>query len=200
MTVALVLRSGGVYTPLWVQRLAAQIRAHHDVRVVCLSDVDVPGVETIRLLHDWPGWWAKVELFRPGLFDGPVLYFDLDTVILGPFDDLLAYDGRMAMLSDFYRPALAASGVMAWTPNVSTDGIYKRISSNDMQALRADDRWYRLRMPNVDRIQDLYPGLCVSWKVCGGQVPVDARILCFHGNPKQHNVGGWVQQLWEGAA
>jgi hypothetical protein len=25
--------------------------------LVCLSDVDVPGVETIPLRHGWPGWW-----------------------------------------------------------------------------------------------------------------------------------------------
>lgn len=200
MQVATVLRSGGIYSPVWVQRLAAQVRRHHDVEVVCLSDVDVPGVRTIPLLHGWPGWWSKVELFRPGLFDGPVVYFDLDTLILGTFDRLLDYRGSMAMLSDFYRPALAASGVMAWTPSVTTEAVYTRISSHDMTALRADDRWYRLRMPNVDRIQDVAPGLCVSWKVCGGEIPPDARVLCFHGNPKQHNVGGWPQAMWEGAA
>ena len=53
-----VLRSGGEYGPRHVQWLARQIPG-----LVCLSDRKVEGVETIPLRHDWPGWWAKMEMF-----------------------------------------------------------------------------------------------------------------------------------------
>lgn len=58
---------------------------------VCLSDVDVPGVKCIRLQHDWPGWWAKLEMFRPDIGSN-FLYTDLDNVILGPLDDIFSVD------------------------------------------------------------------------------------------------------------
>ena len=66
-----------------------------------LSDVPVDGVETIPLQHDWPGWFAKFELFRPDI-EGDLLYFDIDTVITGDLKQLEV--GQTTMLSDFYHP------------------------------------------------------------------------------------------------
>lgn len=81
-----VLRSGGEYRPWHVQVLQQQIKQWApDAKFQCLSDVDVPGVDCIPLKHDWPGWWAKIELFRLG---GGFLYTDLDNVFLGPIDEL----------------------------------------------------------------------------------------------------------------
>jgi hypothetical protein len=50
-TIACVLRSGGIYTPEWVHRLKRGIERHASAppRFVCLSDVDVPGVEVLPL-------------------------------------------------------------------------------------------------------------------------------------------------------
>lgn len=56
---------------------------------VCLTDQEISGVKTIPLIGDTPGWWAKIELFRPGLFDGPVFYCDLDTIICGELDSVI---------------------------------------------------------------------------------------------------------------
>src|SRR5688500_17803184 len=38
-------------------------------------------------------WWAKIRLFRPGLFTGRVLYLDLDSVITGLLDELVDIKG-----------------------------------------------------------------------------------------------------------
>jgi hypothetical protein len=83
-----VLRSGGEYEPRHVRAMQRQIaRWAPDAHFACLSDVDIPGVDCIPLKHDWPKWWAKVELFRPDI-PGGYLYTDLDNVILGPIDEL----------------------------------------------------------------------------------------------------------------
>ncbi|MGH8338151.1 MAG: hypothetical protein ACRETL_15305, partial [Gammaproteobacteria bacterium] len=66
-----------------------------------MSNVEVPGVKTIPLLHDWPGWWAKMELFRPDV-RGDFLFMDLDTVIVGPLDNFARID-KLTILRDFYR-------------------------------------------------------------------------------------------------
>lgn len=85
-----VLRSGGDFRPWHVQAMQRQVEqwAPKGTRFACLTDTDVPGVECVPLWHDWPGWWSKLELFRPGL--GDFLFTDLDNVILGPLDDILA--------------------------------------------------------------------------------------------------------------
>ena len=79
MIVASVLRSGGDFKPEHVyalQKMCAKYLPPHEF--VCLSDVELE-CKTIPLLHDWVGWWAKMELFRlPS-----ALYFDLDTVLTG---------------------------------------------------------------------------------------------------------------------
>lgn len=81
-----VLRSGGEFRPEHVQALHRQIERHAPgAEFQCLSDVEIPGIDCIPLKHDWPGWWAKIELFRADL-GGEFLYTDLDNVVLGPLD------------------------------------------------------------------------------------------------------------------
>src|SRR5688572_3708269 len=67
------------------------------------------------------GWWHKISLFKPGVFeDGDrIFYLDLDTLICGSLDEIAAYDGEHARLAPFFsglRPEFAGpqSGVMAW--------------------------------------------------------------------------------------
>lgn len=77
---------------------------------MCLSDVDVP-CERVPLITELPGWYAKLELFH---MTGPVLYFDLDTVITGDLSEIASYPHQFTMLRDFTHPEYPASGVMAW--------------------------------------------------------------------------------------
>jgi hypothetical protein len=93
---------GGTYDVTWVQKLQRAVARNITVphRFVCLTDVSILGVETIPLRHNWPGWWSKVELFRPGLFHGPVLYFDLDVMITGNLDPMTGPFEGMVMLGD----------------------------------------------------------------------------------------------------
>lgn len=190
MTVLCVLRSGGVYTPEWVQRLRSQVAEHAPgARFACISDVNVPGVECLRLEHEWPGWWAKMEALRH--FPDRVLYLDLDTDVVGPLD-WLDYTGDLALLSDFYRPHLAQSGVMAWGHSDYTATLYEVFAADAdawMQQYRGDGEWLHAHAM-ADRLQDLYPGRIVSHKVhCGDGVPEGASIVCYHGEPKRYPDG-----------
>ena len=85
-----VFRSGGDFLPHHVQVLRRQVRdwSPPGTEFICLSDVEIPGVQTIPLQHDWPGFWAKMELFAPRI-RGDFLYMDLDTAIIGPIEDFL---------------------------------------------------------------------------------------------------------------
>src|SRR5690606_13652416 len=67
------------------------------------------------------GWWAKMELFRKGLFDGPVLYVDLDSIVTGTLDPLVSDVRGFTMAHDFnlHAPPVPCSTVMTWNANYS---------------------------------------------------------------------------------
>lgn len=204
-TIVCVLRSGGVYTPEWVTKLAAGVREHAPgTDFWCLTDVNVPGVECIPLSIDAGlGWWAKLSLFHPAMtFDGRrYLYLDLDTLVTGDLTDLLSYRGAFAMLSGFYKPALAESGVMAWTPGPHTDAIwraYMRDPNHAIRRVRRDGLFIGAHV-ECDRLQELFPGQIVSLKVHAREaLPDGARLCCAHGWPKFNEpAAGWAHARWK---
>lgn len=193
ITVACVLRSGGDYTAEYVSRLRDAVAQHLAVphRFVCLSDIDVP-CERVPLLNNWPGWWSKLELFRPGLFHGPVLYFDLDTIVQGDITPLARQACQFAMLTDFCQPRQLASGVMLfrgdfralhdnWQP--SRERLYRT------RARWGDQGWIAEQLAvEPKRLQALVPGLIASYKTGTPAELRAAAVVCFHGNPRPHEV------------
>jgi len=210
ITVACVLRSGGDYDRSYVDKLASGIgeNLHIPHRLVCLTDrrAEISGMECKGLLYEWPGWWSKIEVF--GL-EPPVLYFDLDTVITGDITPLAqsvadSCDGLM-MLRGFYRSD-KCSGIMGWrqdmkwllgrflehyAPRAKFGNHYDmRVNGN---RYRGDQDWLaavtqKERTP-VTFAQDVFPGI-YSYKVdvAGRGIPDDARVICFHGKPRPHEV------------
>jgi hypothetical protein len=118
LIVACVLRSGGVYNAGHVSGLRAQVEHWlPSARFVCLSDVPVE-CERVPLESGWPGWWAKVELFRH--FKGRTLYLDLDSVVVA--DPAPLVTGEFLMCRNWVLPHLMTSAVMSW------DGDYSHIT------------------------------------------------------------------------
>ena len=197
MRVALVLRSGGEYRRLDVGKLVHGILAFSPMaEIVCLADTDVP-CERIALRHDWPGWWAKMELFAPWV-SGDLLYFDLDTVIAGDLSDIAAVRG-LTLLRDFYRPDGLGSGMM-FLPESDRAEIWNAWISDPqrhMHECRTREKWGDQGFlegfwhDRADRWQDVLPGQVVSYKVHvrqSGEVPADARVVAFHGRPRPWEV------------
>ena len=199
MIIACVLRSGGRFTTEWVEALQEGIERYHPGRkLLCLTDIPQPSREVIdtRFTTDLPGWWSKISLFEPGLFTGDrVLYLDLDTVVVGDLGDLLAWDGRVAVLSDFYHAANMASGVMLWRGD-ELSHIWDAFSRDPEGIMRRHprrmDHFLRTFLNRADRIQDLFPGQVVSYKAdLKGrhrpyrrvEIPEEARLVCMHGRP-----------------
>lgn len=124
LTLACVLRSGGKvgYDASWVEKLQNMLRRNitQPFEMVCLSDVAVP-CRRIALVGTDSGYWSKMELFRPGLFSGPVLYFDLDTVICGNLDSLInqlqSQNNFVMWHDDWYK--ISSSAIMYWNGDYS---------------------------------------------------------------------------------
>ena len=206
LTAVTVLKSGRVFTPEWVTRINRQIREHiKPSRIVCLTDMDVKDCEVIPLKHGWPGWFSKIELFRPGLFntidDFAVVYFDLDTLIVKLCLDVLWTDMGITMLSDFYTPTIPASGMMMWCPKKHHVSIYEDFAKNPQfpKSWRHGDGSIIGKYCG-GRIQDIWPGLVGSYKAHHLQAgPKDYKIVCFHGTPKQCDLppDNWARWEWE---
>ena len=169
---------------------------------MCLTDMSVPGVETAPLVHKWPGWWSKLEVFSPEL-TGDFVYMDLDTVVCGSLDDLAGVD-KLAMLRDFYRDGKKLkeglqSSVMV-LPEKDRGQIWAEFTSNPALAMRfnpgGDQQFLeRFWLTRAARLQDLLPEQFVSWKVtCSkGIVPPEARVVVFHGVPRPWSVGKFFE-------
>lgn len=194
--IACVLRMGGIYRPEHVQRLAKQAAQFAPREAfVCLSDVEVPGVVTVPLQHGWPGWWSKLELFRPGLWPkgARVFYADLDTTFVANLGGLLERPESFLALADFTRSGLG-SGLMQWTAG-DQDHLYELFAARTKWAMDAcgiygDQRFIQdVSGSTVTYWQDVLPGQVVSYKVhCKRGVPKEAAVVCFHGKPKPWQV------------
>lgn len=231
ITVALVYKTGGDYDVEYVRRLAYGVRRNvtKPCRVICLTDgasergfprdlID----DVIPLDHDWPGWWAKMELFR---LRGPLLYLDLDTIIAGSLDPLVSWAALhtddLMMLRGFYRRD-CCSGVLVWGGSVGwIFELFERDVANATFLFRSgamrmrnrrglfrgDQEWLskvlkdRVDSPRVFMAQDVLPGV-YSYKVHikdSGRLPDDARMICFHGHPRPHEVSPvppWMRAHW----
>jgi len=202
-TVACVLRSGGEYHPWHVAWLHSQVaRRLPGLRFVCLSDVPVT-CERLPLLYGWPGWWSKVELFRPEI-KGDTLFFDLDTVIVGDLSTVASV-GRTTLLSDMGNADLIArkaanSSVMYLTESDRAQVWERWIADPNGHMARYGELGDQAMIGEVlyecDRWQDVLPGALLSYKIDvfpGETVRADCAVVYFHGRPRPWKVAAdWM--------
>lgn len=189
------------YKPAHVKALQEQIsKWAPDAAFECLTDTDVTGVVCRPLRHNYPGWWAKMELFDPTV-PGDFLLLDLDTVINGPLDDICAVR-KLTLLRDFYRDGKklkeGLGGGLMYLPDDARAQVWNFWKTNPALHQRMYPRgdqflFERFWLNTADRWQDVVPGQVVSYKVhCQRGVPPEARVICFHGKPRPFEVGQFL--------
>lgn len=168
-------------------------------KFVCYTD-DPTGlddcIETRELPKELEGWWGKLYLFSQ--LKEKTLFLDLDTVIVGGLDDIVAYDGDFAILRDFYRPNGLQSSFMLWNGDHSY--IWdKWVEAGQPRVDGGDQAWIEKTVTKFDIWQDLYQGDFVSYKAnhCQDKFPKGSKVVIFHGNPRPHEAGGWVNKVWK---
>jgi len=211
LTILCVLRSGGDYKPEHVRILRDGVARNITIpyRFVCLSDVDVP-CETIALRNHWPGWWSKIEIFRPGVITGPTLFLDLDTVIVKNIDAVatIPYDFAMLDIREKNTP-VGNSGAM-WI-NKPYPNIYYRF-------LEKPQEWINYHLENANnrymgdqafisdcfpggmpKLHQALPGFFKSYKYdhCESRPHKTASVICFGGTPRPWQVDGWVTEYYK---
>lgn len=197
------VKVGTKYGPEYVNRLAAMVARQTTLpyEFVCLTD-DETGLDVAwaDIRTGLTGWWEKLVLFQPHpfLFERRVIFLDLDTVIVGNMDFLLEYSGHFAILRDFYDHKHMGSAVMSFEPGFGQH-IFTDYTKEQEGRWWGDQAWIEHCVKDADRWQDLYHGMVVSYKVhCQDGIPEGARVICFHGEPRPHQVTHlpWMQEHW----
>lgn len=152
LIVACVYTPSENYPPSTVTAMRDAVRRWLPVphEFVCLTNhlKDMPEDIDFKLGYpDWPGWWFKMALWRPGNWcaDDTILYIDLDNVILGdltPMAKLAAtvWPGELIAVQDWKLNGYFNSSVMAWKGN-SLSLLYEEFSSDPEFYMRQFAQW-----------------------------------------------------------
>ena len=196
------------YTNEYVINLISSVLRNSTIHIedfICVTDDPNSELKEHGLSFystDKNGWWGKVDVFN---ITGPCLYLDLDTVITDNIDSLLEgienLSPQEVIMIKPWKKLGWASGIMGW----NSDSL-SFISSNFKRGIPSKYQWdqryiaaqlitYLYKVIPAQRFVDLY-SYKHHCKVDGP--PSGAQIVCFHGNPRPHEVRGldWVQEHW----
>lgn len=199
------VKVGDKYGPDYVNRLGSMVRRHlsldHTFR--CVTD-DPEGVDAEVLPVEepyLPGWWQKLTVFKPepwGL-EHPILFLDLDVVILGSLDDFAREDTDFAIIKDFRYDCYNSS--VFWLRPGSRPEVWTNFTMDVMERYPGDQNWITECVPDATLWP---PEWMVSYKRSirrrlwlNRPPPPDARVVVFHGYPKPHQVRDrFVREHW----
>lgn len=233
ISMACVYRTGGDFESAHAVALYHSFMEHNADLVdefVLLTDSytarrqfdDVDKARVVWLCHDTPGWWAKIELFRPDVFSAGqrVAYLDLDTIPTGRLDALLDPGESEFLASRGPRFGNLASGIMAWTHGrhghtvVPTyvhdpDGVRRRYDGRQhgrSAGTRGDQGFVADRLAAEGTrwlaVEDEQPGVSrygrdgrLSRYRGTATVPADVRLVVFSGRGRRPD-RVWPELWW----
>lgn len=159
------------------------------------TDLD-PGIKVMPLPTDIAitGWWFKTYIFKKGLFEpGTTNFFtDLDMVILSNIDDMLTYrPGKFVGMRNLHRvlrPNVRDLGscLMRW-PADQFYTMWEDIRKNPRRIDKYNgDQEYIFE--KFGSFIEFWPDewtISYRWRTANED---DAKFLCFHNEPRPHEV------------
>jgi hypothetical protein len=215
---------GDAYDWTYVERLHSMLSRHltPTVRLHVYTETSraVPDTYIKHGLKDWGisgpkrSWWYKMQLFNPEYHSGPLLYFDLDTVIVANIDWIWQNDPSCFWaVQDFkylWRPGQTVINTsIMWWDTKKFSQVYEEFSKADLKQITKKyhgDQDYvdeiisvrQRRYFAIDRVkswrwQCLNGGYNFKQRTyfepnSGTTIPHKTSVLIFHGNPKPKNV------------
>ena len=208
------------YPVEYVERLRNMVARHLPLphRFICMTDkpYEVPeGVTPLVLdkaevspgFKHWPGWWSKMNVFRPFNHDRR-LYFDLDTVIVDDLTPLAEWDGPFGICENFTKLAGQdshgcnyGSCVMSLAPGFGY-GIFEAFRNRDQHLHEypgGDQQFVEVAYPNATHLQNVMPkGYFLGYRDLTDTRPADAAIVVFAGANKPDNCEHqWIRDTWK---
>jgi len=211
---------GTAYSWTYVERLYNMLSRHitPGIRLHVYTEADrpVPAPMIKHELTSWnianpkKSWWYKMQLFNPEHHAGPLLYFDLDIVIVDNIDWIwqqpLRYFWAVRDFKYLWQSTSTSlnSSIMWWDTEqyagvwqeFQTENIFKIMSRyrGDQDYISAkvnlaDQRFFDPRRVKSWRWQCLDGGYNFRTKTylspkAGTQTDRDTSVLIFHGQPK----------------
>jgi len=216
---------GNVYSWKYVDTLYSMLSRNlsREIRMHVYTEEHraVPSHMIKHVLTEWPGiqgskksWWYKMQLFNPEHHSGPLLYLDLDTVIVNNLDWITQLSqSHLWAIRDFktlWRPKFQGinSSVMYWHTekfaNIWTEFAKQDISKlcakyhGDQDYLSAilkptQRRFFPEKSAQSWRWQALDGGMdpykrTYNHPGSGTQFAPETSLLIFHGQPKPDQV------------
>jgi len=163
----------------------------------CLTDDPEsihPEIGIIPADPELKGWWQKVNLFNPHMPWKPgedrVLYFDLDVAIVGRLEEMAETPG---IIRDWNNPEYNSS-VMCWDAG---DHLNAWLKFNPIAVpirMHGDQNW----LTELGGWETFPRDWCLSFRAHAQDWPPnEAKVVVFHGEPKPHEVQGWVKDVWK---
>lgn len=177
-------------------------------RFVCVTNVEAieQVSSTIRLnALSWLGCLPKVMAFDPSNgFEGRVLVFDIDNVIVGSLDEMAEYNGHLCVRDGFRGQGPDGDMISFDARSELAQIIWKYFERNYKKVEKRtggrERYYYRSIVRKLDVWQNVCPGQVCSYKRhCRGRgkVPKRARVVSFHGDPRPHRVEDrWMKEHW----
>ncbi len=194
---------------------------HINLHVFTEPDRAVPDTMIRHDLEEWPGlsgprksWWYKMQMFNSEHFAGPLLYFDLDVVLVNSIDWIPNLDANYFWaIHDFkhlFKPTWKGinSSVMYWDTK-RFDWIWKNFSTvnliDTVRRYQGDQDFLNTQLTQTNR--NFFPEYRFRswrWQVNDGGMDFSTRtsvypgtgahisndltgIIC-HGSPKPHEI------------
>lgn len=226
---------GTGYDWTYVERLYNMLsnKFQHGIRfhVYTEHDRSVPPHMIKHVLEEWKGiggpkrsWWYKMQLFNTAHFQGDLLYFDLDVVIVRELDWItkLNTDYFWAIRDFRYlqNPGLGTINSSAMWWNVSKFSWiwdeFKKLDINQTVRRFQGDQDFLTYVLNINQRRYFEDKYFQSWRWqvadggynfqkrqpkalgAGAQIAGDTAVVVFHGKPKPHEVTDpQIVALWK---
>jgi hypothetical protein len=208
-----------IYSPEWVYKLESMVKRNLTLlhSFTCFTNVPekFDNMQTVRLINNWPGWWSKLEIFKPGIFPigtEKILYLDLDLVILQNLESLINFNSKFTLLGigkgqvNHEKDGKMTirrynSSVMCFNPNIYSL-LYTKFSENIMEICRGDQDWIGSCFEDLDTFPKKW---IVKLRDLGKSVPEkDTKIvMCMEGarSPLKNKSAAkrykWVNDIWK---
>ena len=215
---------GQMYSWNYVERLHNMLVRHITpgvrLHVYTESNRGIPDTMIKHALPDWSiggpkkSWWYKLQVFNPEHHQGPLLYFDLDTVITQNIDWIwqlnLQHFWTVRDFKYLWRPAsYNINTSVMWFNTMRFAHVYRDFVSNDMdQIMRRHhgDQDYVSEVITQEQRRFLDTERVKSWRWqaldggynfnhrryhspgTGTQITDKTSLLIFHGKPKPAEV------------
>ena len=225
---------GDAYPWIYVERLYSMLSRHISqkvrLHVYTESTRAVPEPYIKHELTDWgisgpkKSWWYKIQLFNPVHHAGPMLYFDLDTVIVSNIDWIWQQNpAYLWAIKDFkylWRPTHTGINTsIMWWDTTKFANVWTQFSCRDLAGIikryHGDQDYVNDTVPQNQR--RYFPLDCIqSWRwQCldggynfkqrtyslpnsGTQIPSNTSVLIFHGHPKPADIqDSIIIQHWQ---